>query len=140
MNAYGDSSFLTALYVPEPLTAKAQELLRRRVPLPFTPWHRLEVRNAIRCSVSVSEAKSSIHLLETDLRDGALVMHQAIDWADCLRRAEELSRDFNPAIGASSPDMFHVACAMELGCKEFLSFDEKQSALAKAAGLNVKGL
>lgn len=140
MKAYADSSFLTALYVPEPLTNKAQTLLRRRVPLPFTPWHRLEVRNAIRCSVNASEAKSSIHLLEIDLREGALVTHQAVDWTDCLRRAEELSRDFNPAIGASSPDMFHVACAMELGCKEFLSFDEKQSELAKAAGLNVKGL
>lgn len=140
MSTYADSSFVTALYLSEPFTTKAQTLARTRSPFPFTPWHRLEVRNAIRTAASPGQARASIQLLEGDLRAGVVVAHQIIDWTDCLRKAEELSRDFNPAIGASSPDLFHVACALELGFKDFLSFDQMQSRLAKAAGLNVKGL
>jgi hypothetical protein len=32
-------------------------------------------------------------------------------------------------------DIFHVACALEIGATEFLSFDERQNALATHAGL-----
>jgi predicted nucleic acid-binding protein len=140
MKAYADSSFITALYVAEPFTRKAQALAMTRAPLPFTPWHRLEVRNAIRCASGQAQAKAAIQLLDGDLRERTVVAHHGVDWTDCLRKAEELSRDFNPGVGASSPDLFHVACAMELGLTEFLSFDETQTRLAKAAGLRVKGL
>ena len=140
MSAYADSSVIVPLYVAEGFTPKALALARGRVPFPFTPWHRLEVRNAIRSLVSETEARSSIHSIEDDLRGKTLVEHRALDWTDCLRRAEELSRDFNAAIGASSPDLFHVACAVEWGFTEFLTFDERQTRLAKAAGLRVKGL
>jgi hypothetical protein len=54
--------------------------------------------------------------------------------------AEQLSRDHNPKIGASSPDLFHVACALEMEFEEFFSFDRRQADLAKAVGLKVKSL
>ena len=140
MNCYADSSFITAFYVKEPFTARAQKLATGRFPFPFTPWHRLEVRNAIRCAVNTDKAKASIQLLEQDLRDEAILLHQAIDWIDCLRRAEELSKSHNPELGVSSSDLFHIACALDLGLTEFFSFDQRQSELAKAVGLKVKGL
>lgn len=140
MKCYADSSFITAFYVNEPFTPKAQKLGKDNCPFLFTPWHRLEVRNAIRCAVSTERAKASIQLLEQDLREETVLFHHAIDWTDCLRRAEELSKNHNPQVGASSSDLFHVACALEMGFEEFFSFDRRQTDLAKAVGLKAKGL
>ena len=119
MKCYADSSFITAFYVNEPFTPRAQKLATGRCPFPFTPWHRLEVRNAIRCAAGAEQAKTSIQLLEQDLQDKAVLFHQPIDWIDCLRRAEELSKSHNPEIGVSSSDLFHVACALDLGSADF---------------------
>src|ERR1035441_9799586 len=35
-------------------------------------------------------------------------------------------------------DLFHIAAATQLGCEQFLTFDTKPTALAKAVGLAVK--
>ena len=40
--------------------------------------------------------------------------------------------------GHRSFDILHVAAALELGAKEFLTFDARQSALAEAENLTVK--
>ena len=49
MKAYADSSFIVALYVQQQSSPKAIALMERYgQALPFTPWHRLEVRNAHR--------------------------------------------------------------------------------------------
>lgn len=61
--------------------------------LPFTPWHRLEVRNAIRLAVfhgiiNPAQAKAQLKQLDADLKDEALLLHTAIDWTDVLRAAE----------------------------------------------------
>jgi predicted nucleic acid-binding protein len=55
-----------------------------------------------------------------------------------LREAEKIGETHNPAIGCRSADLFHVASCRELGCDTFLTFDEKQRAMAKAVGLTVK--
>ncbi|MEO6035362.1 MAG: type II toxin-antitoxin system VapC family toxin [Verrucomicrobiota bacterium] len=140
MKAYADSSVMAALYVQESMSAHGHLLVRNRLPLPFTPWHRLEVRNAIRKAALPAEAIAALRLLEQDVSEEMVVAHKPIDWTNCLRIAEQLSRDHNPKIGASSPDLFHVACALEMGFVEFFSFDRRQKNLAKAAGLKVKGL
>jgi hypothetical protein len=55
-----------------------------------------------------------------------------------LRKAEKLGAAHNLAIGCRSADLFHVAAAGELRCDTFLTFEDKQTAMAKAAGLTVK--
>jgi predicted nucleic acid-binding protein len=40
--------------------------------------------------------------------------------------------------GQRTIDLLHVALALEAGAKTFLSFDQRQRKLAKAAGLKVK--
>lgn len=122
------------------MSAKAHLLVRNRLPLPFTPWHRLEVRNAIRKAATSSDVPAAIRLLEQDVSEEMVIAHRSIDWTNCLRLAEQLSRDHNPQIGASSPDLFHIACALEMEFEEFVSFDGRQSDLAKAVGLKVKGI
>ena len=52
MKAYADSSFIVALYVQQQSSPKAIAFMERYgQALPFTPWHRLEVRNALRLAV-----------------------------------------------------------------------------------------
>ena len=63
--------------------------------LPFTPWHRLEFRNAIRARMrgqllSARERRQIFTQLEIDLDEQAFLLHQPLDWTDCLRRAETL--------------------------------------------------
>ena len=114
-----------------------------RQALPFTPWHRLEVRNAVRLAVwqkliDAAESKAQLKQLDTDLKAETLLLHTPIDWTDVLREAEKLGSGHTVTIGCRSADLFHVAVCRELGCDTFLTFDDKQTAMAKAAGLAVK--
>lgn len=144
MKACADSSFIVALYVPQQSSPKAIAFIERYgQALPFTPWHRLEVRNAIRLAVCQNlidsvQAKTQLKQIDSDLKEEALLVHQAIDWTDVLREAEKLGANHNQTIGCRSADLFHIAAARQLGCEQFLTFDIKQTAMAKAVGLAVK--
>jgi len=111
--------------------------------LPFTPWHRLEVRNAIRLAVfhraiDAHQGRTQLKQVETDLRDETLIVHVSIDWVMTLREAEKLGAAHNESIGCRSSDLFHIAAAMEWGADHFLTFDERQKKMAIAAGLAIK--
>jgi predicted nucleic acid-binding protein len=111
--------------------------------LPFTPWHRLEVRNAIRLAVwhkaiEATQGKTQLKQLEDDLRDVSLLSPTPIDWTEVLREAEKLGAAHNETIGCRSADLFHIAACRHLGCDTFVTFDVKQAAMGKAAGLTVK--
>jgi predicted nucleic acid-binding protein len=144
LKAYADSSFIVALYLPQQSSAKAIAFVERYGrALPFTPWHRLEVRNALRLAVFQGvidpfQCKTQLNQLETDLKDEMLLIHAAIDWTDVLRCAEKLGKVNTQTIGCRSADLFHVATAKATGHNYFLTFDEKQAALARKASLAVK--
>jgi len=144
LTPYADSSFIVSLYLQQQSSAKAIAFMERfGQGLPFTPWHRLEVRNAVRLAlfhglIDAAQAKNQLKQLDTDLKDEALLIHTAIDWTDVLREAEKLGATHNEAIGCRSADLFHVATARQTGCDTFLTFDEKQTAMATAAGMMVK--
>ena len=144
MKAYADSSFIVALYLSQQSSPQAIGIMERhRKALPFTPWHRLEVRNAIRLAVchkliDAAQRKAQLRQLDSDLKNEMPLIHQPIDWTDTLRAADELGVSHNEAIGCRSADLFHVAAAIVMGCDTFLTFDQKQIATAKAAGLAVK--
>jgi len=144
LKAYADSSFIVALYLQQESSPVAAAFMQRQgEPLPFTPWHRLEVRNAIRLSVfhkliDVQQSKTQLKQVEADLRDGTLLVHTPVDWVAVLREAEKIGAARSESLGCRSGDLFHVAAAVELGCDHFLTFDERQRKLAKAAGLAVK--
>ena len=112
-------------------------------PLPFTPWHRLEVRNAIRLSVfhrliDSQQGRMQLKQVEVDLHDETLLVHTPVDWVAVLREAEKLGAAHSEVLGCRSGDLFHVATAVELGFDLFLTFDERQRKMAKSAGLSVK--
>ena len=111
-------------------------------PLPFTPLHRLEFRNSIRRRVFESfitsvEARRILRQAENDLRGGAILFHTPSEWTDLLRRCEELSAKYTEDHGYRSLDLLHIALALELKAKRFLSFDRQQRELAQAQELEL---
>jgi predicted nucleic acid-binding protein len=144
LTPYADSSFIVSLYLPQQSTARAIAFLQRySQSLPFNPWHRLEVRNAIRLAVfhgliEAAQAKQQLKQIDADINDAALLKHTAIDWTDVLREAEKLGATHNQTIGCRSADLFHVATARQTGCDTFLTFDKKQAAMATRVGMTVK--
>jgi len=110
--------------------------------LPFTPWHRLEVRNAIRLAVfqgliDSRQARTQLRQLDTDLREETLLVHAPVDWTTVLRRAEQIGAAHNETTGCRSSDLFHIAAALEMGTELFLTYDARQKKMALAAGLEV---
>jgi len=143
---YADSSFLVALKVRRH-TFHNEALVfyesRQDEPWLWSPWHRVEVFNTIRQLTQhpetrrrllVSEARMLIHGLEADVRAGYLT-HVEADWRDVLGTANELSIAHSFTLPCLAPDLLHVAYAVELGAQEFLSLDDDQLVLARAAGL-----
>jgi len=143
LKAYADTSFLVRIYLTQSDSQKALAFMRDfRDPLPFTPLHRHELRNALRLAVFRKEIdaerrKAAFDDIESDLQDGILV-HVPIAWTNAFREAEQLGNDYTENMGVRGVDLLHVGIAQALGMKEFLTFDSRQAALAKAAGLKVK--
>jgi predicted nucleic acid-binding protein len=144
VQAYADSSFIVSLYLPEPeRTDRAIAYMdRHREALPFTPQHRLEVRNAIRLLVwskriSTTDRTRAFREIEEDLDTELFLIHSSIDYTETCRRAEKIGATHNENIGCRSSDLFHVAVALQLGFKQFLTFDHKQLEIARAIGLKV---
>ena len=143
MAAYADTSFLARVYTPHADSQKALSWLQRtREPLPFSPLHRHELRNAIRLRVFRSEItaeqrKLAFQEIESDLADSILT-HTLIPWTDTFRECEALAAAHTEKLGVRSFDLLHVGLALALKASEFLTYDTRQAALAKVAGLKVK--
>ncbi len=74
--------------------------------------------------------------IETDLRDGFLV-ESGVAWPAVFTKAETLSAAHTERLGTRGMDLLHVAVACAIGAREFLTFDKRQKALARKAGLKV---
>lgn len=143
MRAYFDSSVIVKMYVPEPNSKEAASLIRRSGSgLPFSQLHENEVRNAIRlkrrrAEVSHEEAETAFRRMQEDLAEGRLSRPQ-VDWGQAWAKTDELSARHSHQVNCRTLDTLHVALAAVLGFKEFVSFDERQRALATAAGLRTR--
>jgi predicted nucleic acid-binding protein len=142
MTAYADTGFLCSLYAPDAHTRRVVARMQRQaLPLPLTWLHQLEFRNALRLRVFRGEITppqrdASLNALLADVAAGVLA-GAAPPLADILTEAERLSALHTDTIGTRSLDVLHVSSALVLGLNELLSFDHRQLALAKAAGLKV---
>jgi predicted nucleic acid-binding protein len=143
MVIYPDTSFLFSLYVTEETTPLAEAYgIGLSEAMIFTPFHRLELRAALRLRVfrgdlSLDHLKMAFRDNEEDLAQGIL-QHTPLVWADALREAERLGEAHLTEIGARSGDLLHVASAVVLDAREFVTFDQRQTKLARRAGLKVK--
>lgn len=145
MNPYADTGFLCSVYTPDANTTKALAAMQRlKEPLAFTWLHQLEFRNALRLRVfrkeiSTKQRDASLNYLLADF-ENQILEHRSPALSETMTEAERLSALHSEKIGTRSLDILHVAAALVLGTPVFLTFDKRQAALAKAAGLKVKAL
>lgn len=143
MNAedvYVDPSALTHLYLHQP-GSREMHLWRARTKgsLPVTHHGHAEMVNglclaAFRGERTQAETDKALSNLDADFTDGHLEQVDIL-WRAALNRAAELSRTHTPALGTRAADVLHVACALELKLRHFLTFDDRQRKLAAAVGL-----
>ena len=139
---YVDSSALGTLYLHQPRSREMASWRGRiRGSLPVTHFGRTEIVNAIslavhRGSLTPDRAARLWDHLDADFTDGHLQQADIL-WRAALNRARALSQIHTPRLGTRSLDVLHVACALELKLRHFLTFDGRQRRLAKAVGLKV---
>jgi predicted nucleic acid-binding protein len=137
---YVDPSALLRLYIHQPESAAMNAWRsRRKGPLAVTHHGRAEIVNGIclaafRGYVSADALRDALASFDEDFAAGRYVQADLM-WRAALRRAEDLSRKHTPALGCRTLDVLHVASAMELGHRYFLTFDLRQRRLARSAGL-----
>jgi predicted nucleic acid-binding protein len=149
MRVYPDTSFLCALYREQDNSARADAVYHKLgAPLPVTALVLFEFRQSVRLQTFLHrkdaakgyaerEGTQMLADLQSDLAENRLQIRD-VDWAIVIDTAETLSSQQTGAGGYRAFDVLHVATAIELGATEFLTFDSRQAALARGAGLKVK--
>lgn len=116
-------------------------------PLPVSSLLLLEFRQSTRLHVRLFEddrskgfsqrqADGMLRDLQQDLSLGIFKVCP-VDWPDVHQIAERLSAQHTTNGGHRMADILHVATAIHLGMAGFLTFDDRQRALAEAQGLTV---
>jgi predicted nucleic acid-binding protein len=142
MNAYFDTEVLLKAYIPEKDSALAISwILRYSPPLPLSHLLELEFRTAIRLKFGRGEIDQSEMQTALSQFDGDIAAQRFVfppyDLRGVFILAEKISGLFAPKTKARTADLWHVAAAKTLDCKEFISTDQRQREIAKAVGLKV---
>lgn len=141
MIVYADSSFLVALYILDRHSSDALARLQNAPRFVVTPFHHLELSNALyqcvfRSSLSEFEAARAWRRfkgdVDTEIFDRIRFPEAAWD------AGANLAQRFCKSLGVRSLDTLHVACALELQVQRFWTFDDRQRRLAEAVGLNTR--
>jgi predicted nucleic acid-binding protein len=139
---YADPSALLKLYIHEPESAAMSRWrARTRGALPLAEHGRLEIVNGIQLAVfrkliTGQAAADALASFDEDVAEGRYAVVDTF-WRATLRRAGEISRRDTATIGCRTLDVLHVAAAVELGLRTFVTFDGRQRQLARALKLNV---
>ncbi|MDP3851645.1 MAG: type II toxin-antitoxin system VapC family toxin [Luteolibacter sp.] len=141
---YLDTSALLKLYIRE----QGSEAVQSRVvsqdhPLPIWEIQKAELINALRLKVfwkeiTLEQAETQVALFENRLKRG-LYAFPEIDRNSLMKCVLRLGAE-TPRLGCRTMDILHVAFALEIGASEFLSFDQRQNALAAHTGLKLTPL
>jgi predicted nucleic acid-binding protein len=139
---YADPSALLKLYLKEPESrAMATWRVKHSAPLPVTQHGRVEMINGIglaahRGFIAEPISAAALTALDDDFSQGRYIQADLF-WRAALKRAGDLSRKHTPTLGCRSLDVLHVASALELNIKYFVTFDVRQQQLARAVGLKL---
>lgn len=141
MSAYFDTSALVAVYVTEVHSARARQVLERHGAVPFTWVHRLELHNAFELLVgrgllSSTERDALVAQVDVDRQAGRLA-ETPVEWETAFDRARGLSQAHTRKLLTRSLDVLHIALALGLGSRPFVSGDARQLALARKLRLRV---
>ena len=137
-----DTSFLFSAYATNAHTPRAlAELKGLAQPIAVTKLNEFEIGNALRLAeyrklLAAGKAKAHIADFYADILSGKFT-DLSCNLAIVLAEAKRLSAKYTILGGYRSFDILHVAAALHLGAREFLSFDANQRKLAKAEGLKI---
>ena len=149
MTAYPDTSFLCAFYLKQSNSpAAAAHAATMKEPLHVTALLAYEFRQSLRFQVwrraanphegvALADAQAALNQFAADLQNGVTVLAPC-HFQDVFHRADELSARHTLSGGHRSFDVLHVATALHLGAREFLTFDANQGKLARAEKMKVK--
>lgn len=142
MKTYADTSLLFSLYSADANSPKADAWRAASPhPLPFTAFHRLELRNALNLAVfqkrlTPVEVQSAWQEVENDLAAGLLISSGGW-WHRVFSEAEAIAANHTSAVGCRTLDILHVAAAQLVGVTEFCTFDTRQGDLVRKIGMTV---
>jgi predicted nucleic acid-binding protein len=148
VNVYPDTSFLCSIYRRQTRTVEALAFRTAlNEALPYTSLLEFEFLQALRLQVFLhasditkgfaqSEADQTMALWQADIAAG--LMRQVSYDAEAMNKLARAYSDlYTTRGGHRSLDLLHVATAVHLGARKFLTFDVRQKALAKTAGMQV---
>ena len=137
-----DTSFLFSLYGSDAHSARAVAWTARcTAPIRLNALTHYELGNALRYAefrraLKTGEAAQFWGLFEAAVAQGRLVV-ETCNLADVVDEAKRLSATYTLSGGHRGFDILHVAAALNVGAREFLTFDGDQKKLAEAEGLHV---
>lgn len=133
MTTYVDSSALAKLYVDEPASALAVEILSVDPVLVTSMLTVVEVRRALARHFTGINLVRARETFEADLDRMALVQPTESTWTYAADIAEELE--------VRSLDALHLAVAkrLQVAALRFVTFDIRQAQAARLLGLDVVG-
>jgi predicted nucleic acid-binding protein len=133
MTTYVDSSALAKLYVDEPTSALAVEILSVDPVLVTSMLTVVEVRRALARHFTGINLVRARETFEADLDRMALIQPTESTWAYAADIAEELE--------VRSLDALHLAVAkrLHIAALRFVTFDIRQAQAARLLGLDVVG-
>jgi predicted nucleic acid-binding protein len=142
MIRYFDTGVILKLYIEEPESDIIRNyVIRHKQPILFHSFHMSECVSAFRLKCfrrecQNSEAAAAILDIESDLRSRVLIQ-TAVDWNEAWEQCRILADSHAATTGCRTLDTLHVACAKQLGIREFVTTDNRQSELARAVGMKV---
>ncbi len=140
-----DTSFLLSLLGTDGNTGAAQKLMESlSCALTMTAFNDLELLNAsAMAEFQGFKEKGFAVLIESALEtegQAGRFLHPPFSLAKTTARAIALTRRHKLSQGHRTYDVLLVAAALELRATLFLTFDKRQAALARAEGLEVRGV
>lgn len=135
-----DTSFLFSFYHHDAHSAAARKFVTLHKDCLFlSPFNRFELYNAFRFSefcktLSKGRSELLIAAFEKDLALGYF-QEPTCNLATILTEAHYISSCYTIEKGYRAFDILHIASALHLHAKVFLTFDQKQRMLAKSQGL-----
>jgi predicted nucleic acid-binding protein len=141
-HTYADPSALLKLYLRERESqAVARWRSRAGNPLPLTHHGRVELINGLglaahRRLISGTAHRHALDFLAEDITVGRYRMAD-VPWRAVFERAAQISAEHAGSMGCRTLDVIHIASALELDLRQFLTFDQRQAQLAHALGLKL---
>jgi predicted nucleic acid-binding protein len=143
MVTYADSSFLVSLYIQDSHTVEARKfLVSHSFSVLLTNFSKSETQHAIRTlafrkMITIGEMTQGLIHFERAQEEGVYELRLSTP-DELFENAAHLSNRHALEFGVRYLDMLHIASALLLNAKRFLTFDARQAKLAKTVGLHIK--